>query len=209
MVTPWRLFCRYLSPSQAEFLSSSTGAIRGARRVARTTLAQLLFLLLPAVVFAGDAKISGLRFSLGQPLDKPAAWVTIAEISQGAQKRGFLRIALLPLVVAKGVDIRFQRPEIAVLGEIQEMLHSLVKLEAQELLDVRIFSGTDPVPRLTAAEVTPKAGYWHLRKIQLRTGAGVREIAECSLAVTGPKAGECTLGNGKETVQVDLGLSAP
>lgn len=183
--------------------------MQGVRQVAKTTLTKLLFLLLPAVAFAGDAKISGLQFTLGQPLDNPTARVSIAEISQGSQKRGFLRIAFLPLVVAKGVDIRFQRPEIAALGEMQEMLHSLVKLDAQELLNVRIFSGTDPVPRLTASEVTPKAGYWHLKKIQLRTGSGIREIAECSLAVSGPLAGQCTLGNGRGTVQVDLGLGAP
>lgn len=174
-----------------------------------TAFRVFLWLLLPAVSFAGDAKISGLQFTLGQPLDKPAARVTIAEISQGAQKRGFLRIAILPLVVAKGVDIRFQRPEIAALSEVQETLLSMVKLEAQEYHNVKIFSGADPVPRLVAAEVTPKAGSWHLKKVQIRTGAGIREIGECTLAVTGPQAGECTLGNGQGTVRLDLGAGAP
>lgn len=169
----------------------------------------LLWLLVPVVSFAGDAKISGLQFTLGQPLDKPAARVTISEISQGAQKRGFLRIAILPLVVAKGVDVRFQRSEIAVLSEVQETLYSLIKLEAQEFHNLRIFAGTDPVPRLVAAEVTPKAGCWHLKKVQIRTGGEVREIGECSLAVTGPQAGECTPGNGQGTVQLDLASGAP
>ena len=169
----------------------------------------LCFLLLAFNLQAAETKIVGLQFTLGQPQDNPAARVIISEITQGSQKRGFLRIALLPVMVAKGVEIRFQRPALAALAELQEVLRSFAKLEAQELQEVRLFAGADPVPRLLAAEVTPKADHWEMKKVRVRVGGTFREIRECTLYFDGPQAGRCSQGNAQEELRLDLELPQP
>ena len=99
---------------------------------------------------AGDIKINGLHFTLGEPIDHPVAKVTIAELVQGAQKRGFLRISLLPVALAKGMEIRFLRPEIAVLKEVQETLRSMAKLEQTPRFSTS-WSSVDVSPDTTLA----------------------------------------------------------
>ncbi len=155
-------------------------------------------------LWAGDIKISGLQFPVGQPADRPVARIAISEITQGAQKRGFLRVALLPLILARGVDIRFERKGFAALEEVCDILRSLVKLDAQEFHNVRIFSGADPEPRLVAAEAMPKSGIWLLKGVRIRLDGAYRDFSECSLALSGAKAGECTFANGKGAFSVDL-----
>lgn len=164
----------------------------------------LSFLFVPLSGGAGEARISGLQFPVGQPADRPVARITISEVTQGAQKRGFLRVAILPMILAEGVDIRFERNALAALEEVGETLKSLVKLEAQEFHNVRIFSGADPEPRLVAAAATPKAGVWLLKRVRIRSDGTQREVSECALAVSGPKAGECSMANGKGAFSVDL-----
>ena len=157
---------------------------------------------------AGDIKINGLQFTLGQPADRPAAKVTITELTQGAQKRGFLRIALLPVVMAKGVAVRFLRPELVVLAEVQETLRAMVKLEAQEFHGVQFFVGDEVAPRLAAEEALPKGEVWALKRVRVRQGDAMREFGECTLRVAGERAGELTAGGGGVVLRVDLAVVA-
>ena len=155
-------------------------------------------------VFAGDIKINGLQFYLGQPIDQPAAKVRINELVQGAQKRGFLRISLLPVALAKGVEIRFLRPEIAALKEVQETLRSMVKLEAQELNGIQLFTGDEVTPRLVAREALLKGEAWELKRVRIRQGEAIREFELCTLNLAGERAGELTSGGGGVLLRVDL-----
>jgi len=153
---------------------------------------------------AGDLKINGLHFTLGEPIDHPAAKVTITELVQGAQKRGFLRISLLPAALAKGVEIRFLRPEIAALKEVQETLRSMVKWEAQELRGVQIFVGDETAPRLVAGEALPKGEIWELKRVRIRQAEAIREFEVCTLSLAGERAGELSSGAGGVVLRVDL-----
>ncbi|NBV84713.1 MAG: hypothetical protein EBS01_00250 [Verrucomicrobia bacterium] len=153
---------------------------------------------------AGDLKLSGLQFSVGTPSDKPAARVRIAEVTQGAQKRGFLRIALLPLVLAKGVEVRFLRPELAALGEVQETLNSMVKLETQEWHRVSLFMDGETAPRLTAEEAVPRGNVWELKRVRARISGEVREFKECTLQVSGEQAGLLTPNGRTESCRIDM-----
>jgi hypothetical protein len=153
---------------------------------------------------AGDVKINGLHFTLGEPIDHPVAKVTIAELVQGAKKRGFLRISLLPVALAKGMEIRFLRPEIAVLKEVQETLRSMVKLEAQELRGVQIFVGDETAPRLVAGEALPKGEIWELKRVRIRQAEAIREFEVCTLSLAGERAGELSSGGGGVVLRLDL-----
>ena len=151
---------------------------------------------------AGEIKINGLHFTLGQPIEHPAAKVTIAELVQGAQKRGFLRISLLPVALAKGVEIRFLRPEIAALKDVQETLRAMVKLEAQEFRGVQFFVGDETEPRLVAGEALPKGEVWELKRVRIRQAGAIREFEVCTLSLAGERAGE--LSSGGVVLRVDL-----
>ena len=140
---------------------------------------------------ADAPKINGLQFPVGEPADRPAAKVKIEEISQGAQKRGFFRISILPLMVAKGVEIRLQRPDIVALTEIRKTLLSLAKLDAQEFQKVSIFCGDEQTPRLLAELATPTDAAWALKRARIKTPSGFRETPECTLHITGEHAGQC------------------
>lgn len=153
---------------------------------------------------ADAPKISGLQFPIGEPADRPAAKVKIEEISQGAQKRGFFRISILPLMVAKGVEIRLQRPDIGALAEIRKTLLSLAKLDAQEFQKLSIFYGDEKTPRLVAEFATPTDAAWALKRVRIKTPAGFREAAECTLHITGEHAGQCLGPHLGGPLQLDL-----
>ncbi len=142
-------------------------------------------------------KVSGLAFPVGEPADHPAAKVKIEEISQGSQKRGFFRISILPLMVAKGVEIRLQRAEIGVFTEITKTLRSLVKLDAQEFQKVTIFYGDEAAPRLLAEVAIPAEGAWALKRVRVKTPTGFRELADCTLHFTGANSGRLISQNGE------------
>jgi len=138
---------------------------------------------------AGEAKLSGLQFGIGLPMESPAARVSVSEVVQGAQKRGFLRISVLPLVVANGVQIRFSRPDVAALLDIRATLRSLVKLDAQELRRVEFFVGAEAHPRLLAEAVVPGVDSWEFKGVSFLGRVRSEELSECKLMLTGSQAG--------------------
>ena len=151
-------------------------------------LAFLLLLAAPAA--SAKPGLSGLQFPVGQPADQPSAKVAIEEVIQGAQKRGFLKIALLPLTSANGVQIRFLRPDPAVFLEITATLRALTKLEAQELNRIEIFAPGDPIPRFVAELASPNADSWTFKRARFHSGASTITLPECSLSLSGPASGQ-------------------
>lgn len=158
-------------------------------RPAAAFLALFLLLAAPPLVSA-KPRLSGLKFPAGQPASQPAAKVEIEEVVQGAQKRGFLRIALLPLATANGVQIYFLRPDPSVFLEITETLRSLTQMEAQEFLRLEVFAPGDPVPRFAAEQASANSDGWTFKKARFRSGVSSSYVPECSLKVTGPSAGQ-------------------
>lgn len=160
----------------------------------RTSFPFLLALLcLIGLVTRSDCaqpKLSGLQFPAGQPADNPPAKVAVEEVVQGAQKRGFLKIALLPLAAVNGLQIHFNRPDPAVFAEITETLRSLVRMDAQEYNRIEIFAPGDPVPRFTADHASPGPEGWIFKKARFRCPAFNSEIADCSLSFSGPTSGQ-------------------
>ncbi len=94
-------------------------------------------------------------------------------------------------MVAKGVEIRLQRPDIGALAEIRKTLLSLAKLDAQEFQKVSIFCGDEQTPRLLAELATPTDAAWALKRARIKTPSGFRETPECTLHITGEYAGQC------------------
>ena len=153
-------------------------------------LLSLLLLSLAAPALSARPSLSGLQFPVGQPADQPSAKVAIEEVVQGAQKRGFLRIALLPLAAANGVQIRFLRADPSAFLEITDTLRSLTKLEAQEFNRIEIFAPGDPIPRFVAEQASPKADSWVFKRARFHSGASTIAIPECSLSLSGPSSGQ-------------------
>lgn len=150
-----------------------------------------LFLLFTAPPFvSAKPRLSGLKFPAGQPANQPAAKVEIEEVVQGAQKRGFLRIALLPLASANGVQIHFLRPDPSVFLEITDTLRSLTQLETQEFLRLEVFAPGDPVPRFSAEQASSSSDAWTFKKARFHRGVSSSYVPECSLKITGPSAGQ-------------------
>jgi hypothetical protein len=150
-----------------------------------------LFLLCATPPLASaKPKLSGLRFPAGQPASQPAAKVEIEEVVQGAQKRGFLRVALLPLAAANGVQIHFFRPDPSVFQEITDTLRSLTQLDAQEFHWLQVFAPGDPVPRFVAEEASSHSDGWTFKKARFHCGVSSVSVLECTLSVTGPSAGQ-------------------
>jgi hypothetical protein len=127
---------------------------------------------------------------VGQPASQPAAKVEIGEVVQGAQKRGFLRIALLPLAAANGVQIHFLRPDPSVFQEITDTLRSLTHLDAQEFHRLEVFAPGDTVARFAAEEASSNSDGWTFKKARFHFGALSISVPECSLRLTGPAAGQ-------------------
>jgi hypothetical protein len=143
--------------------------------------------LVPA---SAKPKVAGLEFSIGQPADRPAARVSISELGQGAQKRGFLRVALLPLASVKGLQIRFLLLDPSSLLEIQETIKALTSLDAQEFHNVTFLSAADPHPRLTVEEIIPQKDRWLLKRITWSAGSKKGAAAECHLLLQGTEIGQ-------------------
>ena len=149
-----------------------------------------LLLLLAAPAASAKPGLSGLQFPVGQPADQPSAKVAIEEVIQGAQKRGFLKIALLPLASANGVQIRFLRPDPAVFLEITATLRALTKLEAQELNRIEIFAPGDPIPRFVAEQASPRPDAWSFKRARFHSAGTLIGVPECSLSLLGTSSGQ-------------------
>jgi hypothetical protein len=148
-----------------------------------------IFTALPSSLVA-KPKINGLEFPIGQPADRPIARVSIAELSQTAQKRGLFRVALLPAVSASGVQVQFLLPEPAVLSEIPATLKSVAGMESQDLRNVTFLAPNDPGPRLFVEEIFMQRDHWQLKRLKWTLGGTQGEAGECQLLLRGPDCGK-------------------
>ena len=128
----------------------------------------------------------------------------IAEIGQKPQKKGLLRIAVLPMAFAKGVEVRFERPELGALAEIPVTLKELLKVDVPEFQGLRFLFAGDPVPRLQASEVSLKGNMWVLRKVRLHENGKFRDMPECTLYLGGETPGLYDGRAGNEPVNLGV-----
>ena len=155
---------------------------------------------------AGDIKINGLQFTLGN-LRPPCGKSPQVLNDAGCSETRLLRIALLPVVMAKGWRSGFC-PEIVVLAEVQETLRTMVKLEAQEFHGVNFLWEMRCAPRLAAEEALPKGEVWALKRVRVRPGDAMREFGSVRALWQGERAGELTAGGGGVVLRVDLAVVA-
>ncbi len=139
-----------------------------------------VFLSLVSWGQAREPLISGLRFSVGNiPGHVSAAEVEVSEVVIGAQKRGFLKIGALPVLVAKGVKVTFSRPEGLALREMMETLKQICKAERVDVANLSLWIPDEKAPRLVVGEVVLKTPEeWTLKRVII---SGKRTMESCDL----------------------------
>lgn len=139
----------------------------------------LVFLSLVSGVQAREALISGLRFSVGNvPGHASAAEVEVSEVVIGSQRRGFLKIGALPVLVARGVKVTFLRPEGFALREMMETLKQICKADRVDVANLSVWIPDEKAPRLVAGEVVIKTPEeWTLKRVII-PGKTVKESCD-------------------------------
>lgn len=130
----------------------------------------------------------GVRLSLrGKDTAMPAAMVSIDEVTVGAQRRGFFRIAVLPLVIGDGVEIRFRAADATALADLAATFEAIARTEVLELRRVAWFEPGVKEPCLRADKVEISgAKAWELTGVDLPGGT---RVETARLSVAGNKAG--------------------
>lgn len=135
--------------------------------------ARFLFIALTLIcaltLQAAEPRVAGLRFPLGERNgENPPAKAQVEQLVQGAQKRGFFRVAVLPVLVVNGITITFQRPDVTCLSTFHETLLALTKAEKMEMRRLIFVSAQDKVQRLSADELQiPSKNVWILKNPRL------------------------------------------
>ena len=92
-------------------------------------------------VFTKKAGATGIRIPLfGRDKTKPAASLQIGSLDVGAQRQGFFRIGILPLVVAQDVTVVFNAGDVdaTALDDALPALEALAKTSAVEFHNLTI-----------------------------------------------------------------------
>jgi hypothetical protein len=158
----------------------------------------LTLALLAAVVTTGlqaapplaqsGALAKGVGLSLhGKDPSKPAATVMIDEVKLGAQRRGFFRVAALPLIVGEGVAFRFRMADASALADLPATFETIAHADTLELRRVAWFAPGEEKPLLRAemAEVDGTEA-WRLTNVEWADGT---RSASATLAIEGKHAG--------------------
>ena len=148
-----------------------------------------------AALHAAEPLAKGVQFFVGYSRGKTAVGrVDIEQILTVPQKRGFLSIAALPVLVASGVQIQSREPLVPqALREIPTNLQGLMKGERIELRKFRIICGSPMAARLFADEVvfgTPES--WQLRGVRI---PGRLEAKTAMLCLGGESGSGIKIGN--------------
>ncbi len=141
----------------------------------------------PPLAQAG-AIAKGVGLSLhGKDPSRPAAIAQIDEVKLGAQRRGFFRVAALPLIVGEGVVFRFRMPDPSALADLPATFTTIAHADTLELHRVAWFApGQDqPLLRAETAEVDGTDA-WRLTGVEWADGT---RAASATLAIAGKHPG--------------------
>ena len=145
----------------------------------RAVLGWLLASTGPAA-WAASVGASGVRFSCG-PGGKPDARVFIQELGTKPTKRGFVRIAALPVASITGMEVRVLRYTSSIFREIAENVRVLIKTSEFEMVRFSLLAEPDGKPRLTAGFVNVRQTEWTLKEVQIWQERGLQRFPECTL----------------------------
>lgn len=144
---------------------------------------------------------------IAYPVYAPEASVPIAVVRVQAtrteyQRRGFLRIGALPMLVAEQVrvEVRDPRATVAQLSGLPEWLRAPGKGRAGEVRDFQMFDPAEPSrPWLSADRVRfAPNGQWELTGVVVRgLGLAAQPFSHALLQVTGERAGQVLLPDGR------------
>jgi hypothetical protein len=173
------------------------------RSIVLLSVALLQTVALSPAVLAAEPTVKGLQFPLGERSGaNPAARVLVAQIVQSSQKRGFFRVAMLPILVADGVTVTFYRPDAESLTVIHETIRALARVDKFELRRLCFRTEHDPAPRLMAEEILVRSpDTWTLKRVQL---AGRPGLAECQLVLKKSPDGGLFFGDGQRLSLAEL-----
>jgi hypothetical protein len=142
----------------------------------------------------------------GEP--EAAAVVRIGSLRKDYERRGFFRVALLPMLVAEDVTIEFRNVRGAsnLLAGLQAGLDRKEGPSVIELKRISLSFPGENQPRLQAGVVRIGAdGEWRLSSGVHFAGAGRSvQARQAELAVAGPRAGILTLHTSDGTVTFNL-----
>ena len=132
----------------------------------------------------------------------PIAVVRVASTRTEYQRRGFLRIGALPILVAEGVRLEVRDPLATAqfLARLPEWLRAPGKGRAGELRDFQMFDRAEPDrPWLVAGRVCFAAGgQWELQAGEVREpGRAPQPFTQARLQVSGDRTGEVMLADGR------------
>ena len=141
--------------------------------------------------------------------ETPIAVLRVKSTRTEYQRRGFLRIGALPMLVAEQVRLEVRDPQATaqLFTRLPEWLRAPGKGRAGELRDFQMFGRAEPDrPWLSAGRVRFAAeGRWELQAGEVREPGGApRPFTQASLQVTGERAGEVQFPDGRT-----LNLFAP
>jgi hypothetical protein len=132
----------------------------------------------------------------------PIAVVRVQSARTEYQRRGFLRIGALPMLVAEGVRLEVRDPlaTAQLFARLPEWLRAPGKGRAGELRDFKMFDCAEPdQPWLIVGRVRFAAdGQWELQGGEVREpGRAPQPFVQARLQVTGERAGEVMLPDGR------------
>ena len=132
----------------------------------------------------------------------PIAVVRVQSTRTEYQRRGFLRIGALPMLVAEQVrvEVRDPRATVAQLSGLPEWLRAPGKGRAGEVRDFQMFDPAEPArPWLSADRVRfAPNGQWEMTGVVVRgPGMASQPFGYALLQVTGERAGQVLLPDGR------------
>jgi len=153
-------------------------------------------------IVTNQSDVIGITMPLyGVDKSKPAALLHVGKASIGAQRQGFLRVGILPLLVLSKVEIDFaSKPaDVAALAYLATAFETLGETSAAELHDVTIVVCGQPVLIASQGKLAADASV-RLWKVIL-TSQAAHPLDAVTLHTTGAKAGEVTYqsNNGPQT----------
>jgi hypothetical protein len=132
----------------------------------------------------------------------PAATVKISQVGIEAQKRGFLRIGLLPQAAAQDVDLIFTKKDPTALADLAATFRVIAQTEVIVLHSLAVFAPDQEQPVLRAALARVDGDdVWELEKVSLRGGI---HAARARLKTSGKNAGELTFDGGGTAQKTQL-----
>jgi hypothetical protein len=133
-----------------------------------------------------------------QGQSSPAAVIRIRRLFTDHQRKGFFRIGLFPILVADEVKVEVIQPDAALAGlnAARAWLKPKAAKKSLEWRHVQVFFRNEPKPRLEVDRILlADQGGWRLSgPIHVTLGTNEFQALEGLLQVTGPQAGQLTLG---------------